>query len=420
MKELILQVLRAALASGFHETVLIKCLHDALGALQFIVRVTAGLATIAMPTIAADDIYPSITVVDGPQVVFEHSKQKCEDIDIPDAPLRAFRRYDGVIVAFASHYRNRRLIGKSLSDLKHDCHVSYEGREDPDPSTFNDRTWIAATWTEDGRNIVALGHNEYQAQRFPGRCRYKTYTECWYNAIVLLKSTDSGENFARVDAASPMPLVAPPLKADAYQGRPSGYFEPSNIILSSGHYYTFIAQRGIDSNKTGRCLFRTRKLNSLTGWTFYDGHRFVPTSGNPYAGKYRHGFCEPVKGLPGVMGSVARIEGTNLFAAFTIDDRPGTPEGGAVEIAFSHDLINWNGNQVTLKLPPFWSSTSCRDGHKYNYVSVLDDHVQSMNFDSIGNEPLLFVTRSGCNVTLDRDLVSFRLRLSAPTTGPKS
>jgi len=98
--------------------------------------------------------------------------EKCDALDIPDAPLRAFRTPDGSITAFATHYRNRSLVGRGFDTLAKDCSVAYEGSLDPDPSHFDYKTWIAATWIADDGSVVALGHNEYQAHELPGRCRF--------------------------------------------------------------------------------------------------------------------------------------------------------------------------------------------------------------------------------------------------------
>jgi hypothetical protein len=358
----------------------------------------------------ADQKYPEIAISSEPVVVFKRQIQHCDDLDIPDAPLRAFRTYDGSVVAFSTHYRNRRLLGASLANLVHDCRVVYEGNHDQDPAAFNDRTWIAATWTNDGKVVTALGHNEYQAERFPGRCQFTTYRQCWYNSIVLLRSNDAGKTFARADfkGATPVPLVASPEPSEADQGHPRGYFNPSNIISFEGYYYSLVAQTGIGSQPPGRCLFRSQDPSSLSGWTFHDGRSFVPSAGSAYDGKPSHPPCQAVAGLHGTLGSVAKIKGSNLFAAFAIGDIPSSRDGGTVEVSFSTDLLHWGGTKVITTLSSFWSK-ACTNDARYNYVSVLDDADASHNFETIGGSPWLFMVRGHCNVTMDRDLVRIGL-----------
>ena len=46
-----------------------------------------------------------------PQTVFSWAKDRCEDLDIPDLPARAFRDAQGRVQLIAAHYINRRFIG---------------------------------------------------------------------------------------------------------------------------------------------------------------------------------------------------------------------------------------------------------------------------------------------------------------------
>jgi hypothetical protein len=346
-------------------------------------------------------------VVGDGVVIFSSDGQRCSKNDIPDSPLRAFRKSDGSIVALSTHYENRRLLGPTLMELHHDCTVVYQGSDNSDPAGFDNKTWVASTWTNDGRTIAALGHNEYHADRFPGRCRFKSEAECWYNAIVLLQSSNGGETFKR---ATPEPVAAPPLQEAASQGRSVGYFNPSNIVSDKGYYFVLVNQSGIGPEKSGgRCLFRTSDPALLSNWSFFDGHNFVASAGSPYDGGRPHPPCQAARGFHGVLGSIARLRGTDLFVGFTIDD-------GAVEAVFSHDLLNWSGNQAVMRSSSYWSKT-CDGGHRYNYVSVLDNESPGRNFDSIGGEASLFIVRAGCNVTMSRDLVRYQVKIGDyPTT----
>ena len=77
----------------------------------------------------------------------------------------------GAVALFGMHYRNRALRGPDLDHLRLDCAVVLESGEKSDPALYDDRSWITATWTEDGRAVAALLHHEYQANEHPGRCR---------------------------------------------------------------------------------------------------------------------------------------------------------------------------------------------------------------------------------------------------------
>src|ERR1017187_3444740 len=51
--------------------------------------------------------------------VFDTSKDSCELIDIPDAPARAFRDYQGTVHLVSSHYGMRASLGPTLETVKH-------------------------------------------------------------------------------------------------------------------------------------------------------------------------------------------------------------------------------------------------------------------------------------------------------------
>ncbi len=349
-----------------------------------------------------------ITVFGSPKTIFDHS-ERCEAMDLPDEPLRAFRRADNSLVAFSTHYLNRRLIGPSLSKLSHDCRLVYEGRHLANPAMFDDRTWIAATWTDDGIHVNALGHNEYQAEKFRGRCAFSTYYQCWYNAIVPLQSSDGGFSFSRSEY--PMPVAAASIKNDIEQGHPRGYFSPSNIINWRGFYYTLVGASHFADQRSGRCLFRTKDTSVADSWTSWDGIRFTKASGSPYDRTPKASTpCVPVTGITGFLGSIALIDETQTFVAFSVAEAKNSADGGYVDAAFSEDLLHWHGTQHVMSVTPAWSK-GCPSGGRYSYPSVLSDSDRGRNFQSLGKQAFLFLVRSSCVNLLKRSLERFTLKL---------
>jgi hypothetical protein len=150
-------------------SILLRC-----GIAAFAVLPCAG-AFAAAPPLAA------VTVIGPPEVVFAAPKDACDGHDAPDAPARAFRDAKGEVVLFATHYRNRALRGKGLDQLKLDCRVVLEASGREDPAAYDDKSWITATWTDDGVRVEALVHHEYQANHHPGRCKAGNYMACWYS-----------------------------------------------------------------------------------------------------------------------------------------------------------------------------------------------------------------------------------------------
>ncbi|WP_161851797.1 hypothetical protein [Bradyrhizobium sp. CCBAU 051011] len=362
-----------------------------------------SLLVYAQSVLAAENgEFPHISVVGGPEVVFDYSKQSCEKIDIPDQPLRAFRKLDGTIVAIGSHYVNRALLGPSFDALRPSCHTIYQGADSRDPHSFDNKTWLAALWTDNGRDIVVLGHNEYHADAFEQRCAFRKMERCWYNSITMLKSNDEGYSF---HVQQTDPILASPNTAEVDQGARRGYFDPSNIISLGEYKYLLVAQRGFGNGYEGRCLLRNLDPSNPSGWEMYTGSGYVKSSGSPYNSSQQHPLCSPVVGLKGTLGSVTRIRGTPFFAAFLVTNRS---TGDFISAFFSTDLINWREGGDLLRISSFWSK-DCQGEARFSYPSVVDDNSNGRNFDDIGGSGWLFLVRGRCQLDMTRDLVRFRL-----------
>lgn len=331
---------------------------------------------------------------------------KCDALDIPDAPLRAFRGPDGSITAFSTHYRNRALIGSSFSAMAKSCSVAYEGALDPDSSHFNYKTWIASTWIADDRSVIALGHNEYQAHELAGHCRFTDYSSCWYNSIVLLKSNDLGRTFHRTDHAEA--LVAPDFVDTLGQGHPRGYTSPTNLVRWGDYLYTLVGYSGPDRGDSGRCVLRTQLPVTANSWELLTSEGFVRPNKNAY-GDHSKVRCQYVTGMRGFVGSIAKLENSNLFVATVAEDI----DGGSIVAYFSDDLVHWRDRQVLAKVPLFWSS-NCAIGRRFTYPSLIDENSPAPNFDLIGRTPTLYLVQGGCKVGTDLALVKTKVEIKPP------
>lgn len=347
------------------------------------------------------------------ETVVSWARERCEEWDLPDAPLRAFRDDKGEVVAFASHYRSRPLIGADLSSIRKSCAVSFEAKNSADPSQFSDKSWIAATWTDDGRHVQALIHAEYHADKHPGACRFKEAMSCWYNVVTAAQSNDGGRSFKTDE---PRPLVAaPPYRQDVDQGRHRGFFNPSNIVQKDGAWYALIATTGGEGQKNGVCLFRSTDIKDPTTWRAFDGQDFTIPAVDPYRDDLsRARPCQPLKQLPTTVGSVTRHEASGKWLAlFHLGPDPRqNVVGGRVAYSWSDDLIHWSPLQTLLTQPTMWSK-DCSDRLRYAYGAIADPQSRSRNFQTTGDTAYLFMTRmhvTGCKVGPDRDLVRLKLR----------
>ena len=358
---------------------------------------------------------PAISVTLGDEVtVFDYPSDACDRLDIPDTPARAFRDASGTVNLFASHRVTRRSTGPELDALTHNCEVVMDSHEDPGPDQFNDREWIAATWTPDGTRVAALVHNEYQGHRHPGRCPSGVYRECWYNSITLAASEDGGRSFSQGPPAAHV-VAAPPTRYVPGTG-PKGLFSASNIVPGpddDGYLYSMVHLIGDDTS--GTCLMRTSDPFDAGSWRAWDGEGFGHEFVDPYTGDAGTETCHPV--APDRIGTMRHSLTFNRYLDryLLIGVAGGGREPAGIYLSTSQDLIDWTPRTLVMEAELPWSF-ECGDEFPINYPSLLDPESPSRNFDITGRTGFLYFTRldySGCRGRLDRDLIRVPVTLEA-------
>jgi hypothetical protein len=378
-------------------------------------------ALVGSAQLAAAQVSPklSLTITAPAVTVFKHATQACDDIDIPDAPARAIRLADGSVRLFAPHYRDRTLVGSDLLSLKPDCHIVYQGAENADPAQFDDRLWIASVWTPDGNSVYALVHGEYQGNMHPGQCPSGRYIECWYNAITLAHSDDGGRAFTRSPDNKGL-VAAIPYRYDIQAHRNIGYFNPTNIVSDGEYFYAMVHAAAYGLQQHGDCLLRTRDLSDPASWRGWDGEEFTVSFVDPYRSMDPSGqhVCRPVASLGYGPLSLVRHAPTGQYLALFVaenDTRTAAP-AYAVYVAASPDLIHWSDKSkiMPITLP---NEAKCGDPLPLAYPSLLDPQSSSRNFETVGDQALLFLTRFNldhCHTSLDRDLIRYAVAITVP------
>jgi hypothetical protein len=177
----------------------------------------------------------------GPQEPVFDTRTACEQIDVPDAPARAFRDDRNVVHLIASHYIARAMVGPNLTNVKRDCKVIYRSPKDPNPADFQDNNWLYSFYTSDGRRIAALVHSEYDADEIPGKCATpEDPTNCWWNTVTFAQSKDGGYSFSVPSAPGNLVAAVPYAYEIGNRASAFGYNEPSNIIKIGLYYYALI------------------------------------------------------------------------------------------------------------------------------------------------------------------------------------
>ena len=373
-----------------------------------------ALASSAGLYAATPEAPPSISgvLIGFKELVFD-THTGCEQIDIPDAPARAFRDDRGTVHLVATHYVARAMLGPSLDRLKHDCHVMYRSPQDPDPSHFKYKNWLFSFFSEDGRRFAALVHSEFDADEIRGMCATpKDTNNCWWNTVTFAQSVDGGNNF--LEPAPPANLVAAlPYRyqvgnrASAY-----GYSGPTNIVKVDAFYYALINDWPYKAQKYGPCLIRTSNVFDPASWRAWDGQGFTIRFADPYREKIakpEEHVCPPV-----FAGSADSLlyhprTGTFITTQFAPDDRFGGAAGFYVQV--SRDLMHWSKPALLARISTLLEG----DGPgkwTYGYDSLLDPDSTDRNFSTVSDTPYLYYVRmDGNHPPYVRALFRRRVRL---------
>ncbi len=353
----------------------------------------------------------ALTLVGPATVIFKAGRDACDGADVPDASARAYRDSAGGIVLFGMHYRNRALRGPDLEHLKLDCAVVLDSAGHADPASYDDRSWITATWTGDGRGVTALIHHEYQANEHPGRCRSAVYMECWYNTILSAASADGGRSFAH--GTLPAVVAAAPFRQETGQGRHRGFFNPSNIFSNGRYHYMFVSTTGWDGasggQEAGVCLFRTDDPADPKGWRAWTGTGFTAAFPDPYRVAIKHSeTCKPVPPFPTPVGAVVRHRASGAWIAVFMAKASETFPTSGFYWTTSRDLLTWDHPRLLLAGATLYDDPCTAPGTLIAYPSLLDPTARGRNFDDAGDGALLTYATlrvEGCTITSDRDLL---------------
>lgn len=359
----------------------------------------------------------TVTVAGSPQTVFRWASDRCAANHIPDAPARAFRDSSNTIHLIAAHHMNRSQRGPSLTTTRVNCAVIFQAGRSKDPAALDDRIWLTAFHTLDGKRVMALGHAEFHGHAVPGLCASRKYMACWRNSIIAAVSEDGGQSFTRepgVNAA----VATLPYPYDPHAGRQTGYFSPSNILRWRNHAYAFVFAEHYRAQRRGACLLRAELSNANPVWRAWDGQGFTITLGNSgkSGGTPRTNTCTPVPGIGSTITSVVRQELTGDFLALFAGTRTVPRLNRKVTGIFyiwSKDLVQWSPPFLLLERPIMFKF-ACGDKEVFAYPSLIDEKSQSRNFDIVGERPSLYLTRfnmGGCKLPMNRDLVRYPVRI---------
>jgi PKD repeat protein len=418
------------------------------------------IATLALPSAAGAYTCGSLVTCGTESMVFDYKNEStgafidaCVTWDIPDQPARAFKDdLNRVHLHFAiGPGWVARNIGTSLDDAslsvsagqgpRHDCSaaVAVSGGQ-PDPSKYDSFEWLTATYTLDGHTIYGLMHDELRAWLVPppwycdlAQYNYDT-SKCWYNALVLYYSGNSGDSFIP-RYTPPAHLVASVPHQWVSGTGPYGFYQPTNIIRKrpdDGYLYTLV-KANVPGQNIRSCLMRTQAteqaLADPTSWRAWgDGPDANTTDSfevqfvNPYT--YAFSASDPASAhmckqiAPNVIGDASESLTYNTYYGkyMLIGVDSGSSPG--FYYSLSDDLLNWSSRQRLIDREVF-HSYQCGDPDPVVAPSLLDPNSATRNFETTGRDGYLYYVifhPANCQIDDNRDLLRIPIRFSkAPT-----
>ncbi|MCL1595372.1 MAG: hypothetical protein M3132_13565, partial [Actinomycetia bacterium] len=323
---------------------------------------TTSTPTTTTTTATLPPLDGTLTVAGPEEIVFDWTTDRCEDLDIPDLPARAFRSDQGDVNLISTHIVNRRFFGDNFDELERICDPIFESTQDPDPAQFTDSEWVASVYTEDGIKVNGLIHNEYHGWE-RGDCAGSSTFNCWYNSITSVVSTDGGKTFQYAQTPPGHLVASLPYQYEADTAA-VGLFSPSNIVRNDADGF-FYALAKVGANRTGRqtvCLMRTDDLDDPSSWRFWDGKRFDGVFVDPYTTvpeNPRENEC-PALALNEIGAQMIESLTWNTalqqwllvgISADTIDGR----EIWGFYYSWSNNLIDWTKRKLLIEIALPWT-----------------------------------------------------------------
>jgi hypothetical protein len=353
-----------------------------------------GLASGTTATLRAGTWAIKIIPAGPEQLLFDWRYNRCDEADTPDAPPRAFRDDKGFIHLYASHDVSRELVGNSFRTLMHECRISYQGRHEDNPSKYDDRQWLTAFATTDGRRIAAVVHNEFHGHLRPKLCPSKDYKSCWWNSLTFAKSDDGGYTFTSGQAPGNL-IAAVPYVYQGDVGHPVGYFQPTNIVKNGRYFYMIFLATAYRDQEGGSCLARTDNIFEPSSWKAWDGSAFnvsfIDPDGN--TDDVSKHVCQPLPKGRFFNASSLSFDTTaeSFILLSSIAKENETPQWAAgAYISISKNLTDWSGPTLVASDADLRTGT---DGETYirGFYSLIDENSEDFDFGTISTSPVLFL-----------------------------
>ena len=373
-----------------------------------------GAFALTLAPMAAVAAAPAIHVA-GPdeQVIPADAFNRCVEhhgaltlADTPDAPPALVVHPDGSRLLFAVMSQNVPFVAAPGGGwLRPGCNSVLPSRLDADPGHFAYQTWLAATWSRDGRHVFGLGHDEWHGWEVWPTCRARVaagandYGTCLRISLSGYQSGNGGFDFTPISGQNPLaaPAAAPTLFNSIGFTR-ARIGDPSNLATNphDGYTYFLAMADGEGQPQRGTCVFRAR--DPFAGpWFTWDGGGFNQRTSGPDA----QPGCTPVR--PWGLVTQALTFNTVIDAFIAI----GQSDDHHLVAQTSHDLVHWSAPiALRISIQPGWYRPGQPGPTPAQYFSLNDPDDPRANMGISGGHPYLYYV----SYPVGTGRVNYRLR----------
>ncbi len=360
-----------------------------------------------------------IEVTGQPVIVFDHTKDQQQPLNIPDEEITAWREADGTVNLMIPHDEAYRMRGPDLLHLTIDPNEIYSSTQSGSQTTedlYNYHNWLAGPYSLDGKKFYSLVHSEWYACLLNADCTQMganglwASSNSWANTINSFVSTDGGASWQpnvvngnHVVAKTAYYWTGSVALADKVYLQAlnhSGILQPTRVIKEDNYYYSigFFTHRDFSKigptngvyqapiDKEGWALMRTNDITNPNGWqTWTSGGSYQPITAQNIA------VFVPENASPGNVAVPQVIFDTSAHCYILIYPLWGdkalyyiTTKSLATPSWSQPNLIRGTTQLITDQGGPV------QGFGPVNYPSILDNSSTGFNFEFTNGTPLLF------------------------------
>ena len=363
----------------------------------------------------------SFTLTGPKETVFDYDTMRCDDGDYPDGTAQPLRDSTGRLQVLTGQ---RRMLGTNFNDLTEECNrLVIPSPLDPNPAHYNYLRWLGAVYTENGRDIYALVHNEWHGWDIPAACPVGAgKRRCGVIGVTYAESHDNGDNYTAPAPPGNFVATVPPRPAlDDTRTGLAGATTP----IKKGSYWYSLNFTSADANnpRDGVCIMRTSDITDPTSWRGWDGTSFSLRFKNPYYESFPPdpaNICEPVD-YDHIQMMARQVTYNTYLGKYVLTGNAVKydPTRGQLVYGFyystSTDLIHWSMRDLMLEVPTL-TSHQCGGPDAGAYPTLIDHDAPDRLYQTGDATMYLYYVELhynlACQLTSNRDLVRIPIQFS--------